>query len=111
MNPDSAVMCDCGQVFDSAGAGAARAAGFRARHETHPPGASVGAKIGVVLIGYFVGAFPVGFVAEYRAAIGRGDSTLLQAFAFATGIAGAVIALRLLKRRHESLAAQKRKSD
>lgn len=100
LNPDSAVMCDCGHPFDASAADAARAAGHRSRHETHPPGPSKGAKFGFGLLGYFVGGFPVGFVAEYRAALGHEESGLLRGVSFLCGIAGVVVALRLLKKRH-----------
>lgn len=103
-------MCDCGQVFDAGAASAAQAAGFRARHETHPSGPSKGAKFGAGLLGYFVGALPLAMVAEYSAALGRGEGGLLQGFSVLTGIGGVVVALHLLKRRHESLAALRRKT-
>jgi hypothetical protein len=108
LNPDTAVMCDCGQVFDAAAARGARAAGFRGRHETYPPGPSKGAKFGAGVLGYFVGALPLIMVAEYRAALGGGESGLLRGLGILTGIAGVLVALRLLERRHESLVARSR---
>ena len=104
LSPDSAAMCDCGYAFDAGAADAARTAGFRPRHETHPPGPSKGAKFGAGLLGYFVGTMPLMIIAEYRAALGQGESSLLRGFGVLTGIAGVLIALWLLKRRHASLA-------
>ena len=110
LNPDSASMCDCGHAFDASAATAARAAGFRARHETHPPGPSKGAKFGVGVLGYFVGAFPLAIVAEYQEALGRGKSELMPWLGILSGVGGVLIALRLLKKRHYSKAAQRRKT-
>jgi hypothetical protein len=101
LNPDAAVICDCGHAFDVAAASDARAEGFRSRNETHPPGPSRGAKFGVGLLGYVVGALPLGIVGEYRASLGLGESTLLPVVSFFLGIAGVIVALRLQKRRHE----------
>ena len=110
LNPDSAVMCDCGHPFDTAAADAARAGGYRAHHETHPPGPSKGAKFGFGVLGYIVGGLPLGIIAEYRAALGHGEGGLLRGLAFLSGIGGIFVALRLLRKRHESLDAMRRKT-
>jgi hypothetical protein len=95
-------MCDCGHAFDALAAESARASGFVQRDQTHPAGPSKGAKIGVGILGYFAGAFPVTFIAEYRAALGGGETPALSVVSVVTGIIGVVVALRILGRRHES---------
>jgi hypothetical protein len=95
-------MCDCGQPFDKASAEAARSAGFRPHDEVHPPGPSKGARIGAGLLGFFVGGFPVGMIAEYQVALGHGENGFLRGLSYVTGIAGVFVALRLQRRRHES---------
>ena len=107
-DPPSAVMCDCGHPFDEAGAAAARAAGYVPRHQTHPPGPSGAAKFGFGVLGYVIGSFPVMFLAEYRAALGHGDSPGLTGIGVLTGIAGVLFSLRFLRKRHE--ASSKRRN-
>lgn len=107
-SPNSAVMCDCGYAFDAVAAESARAGGFAPRDETHPRGPSKAAKVGVGILGYFVGAFPVTFIAEYRAALGGGETPALSIVSVFTGIAGVVVALRILRRRHESRSRSNR---
>jgi hypothetical protein len=108
LSPDSAVMCDCGHPFDPAGAEAALSTGFRPRNEVDPPGPSKGAKFAVGLLGFVVGCLPLGMFAEYQAALGHGDNGLIRGFSYVTGIAGILVALRLQKRRHESLSGARR---
>jgi hypothetical protein len=74
------------------GAAAARAAGFRPLHETHPPGVSKAEKFGFGVLGYFVGAIPIGLINEYLSFLGQGDSELLCGLSVITGIAGMLIA-------------------
>jgi len=102
LSPDAAVLCDCGYPFDALGAEAAISAGFKPRDEVHPPGPSTGAKFAAGLLGLVVGGLPLGMAAEYQAALGHGENGLLRGLSYVTGIAGILIALRLLKRRHES---------
>ena len=103
-NPDSALLCDCGHPFDQAGAAAAFAAGFVPRNESHPPGPSRGAKFGFGVLGCFAGAFPLTFVAEYRSLLGYRDSgnSALRGLGVVAGIGGILVALRVLRARHES---------
>jgi hypothetical protein len=108
LNPDAAVMCDCGYAFDRAQAKAALAGGFRPQHEVNPPGPSKGAKFGFGVLGYFLGCLPLVSAAEREAASGHGESPVLQGLGVLSGIAGIFIALRLLKMRHESVARAKR---
>ena len=108
LSPDSAVMCDCGHPFDAAGAEAALSAGFRPRDEVHPPGPTKGAKFAVGLLGFVVGCLPLAMFVEYQAALGHGENGLLRGVSYVTGIAGILVALRLQKRRHESLSRARR---
>ena len=108
LSPDSAVMCDCGHPFDTAGTVAALSTGFRPRDEVHPPGPSKGAKFGVGLLGLVVGGLPLGMVAEYQAALGHGENGLLRGLSYVTGIAGIVVALRVQKRWHDSRSRARR---
>jgi hypothetical protein len=101
-------MCDCGHPFDTAGAEAALSTGFRPRDEVHPPGVRKGAKIAAGLRGFVVGCLPLGMLAEYQAALGQGENGLLRGLSYVTGIAGSLVALRLQKRRHDSLSRARR---
>ncbi|HVV50366.1 MAG TPA: hypothetical protein VHO06_11945, partial [Polyangia bacterium] len=92
----------CGHPFDASGAAAARAAGFRARHDVHPPGPSGVLKVGVGVLGYLLGALPLSFAAELQAATGHGENGLLNGISVLTGVIGVLVALRVLKRRHEA---------
>jgi len=48
------------------------------------------------------------FLAEYRAALGHGDSPGLTGIGVLTGIAGVLFSLRFLRKRHE--ASSKRRN-
>jgi hypothetical protein len=102
LNPDSAVMCDCGHPFDPGAAQTARADGYSPRHETHPPGPSGAAKFGMGVLGYFLGAFPLGIVLETRAAMGHESGSGLWTLSTLLGLSGVVVALHLQKKRYES---------
>jgi hypothetical protein len=108
LSPASAVICDCGHPFDTARAEAALSSGFKPHDEVHPPGPSKGAKVAVGFLGCFVGCSPLGLIAEYRAALGHGEGVFLRALGWVTGIAGVLVAFRLLKRRHESISRARR---
>jgi hypothetical protein len=108
LSPDSAVICDCGHPFDTAGAQAALSTGFRPRDEVRPPGPGKGAKFAVGLLGFVVGCLPVGMLAEYRVALGHGESGLLRGLSYVTGIVGIVVALRLQKRRHHAVSRSRK---
>jgi hypothetical protein len=102
VNPESAALCDCGHVFDQAGAEAARAAGFQPRCATHPKGPSLGAKLGWGLVGFLVAALPPFLFQELRDAVADpgGSGTAARGLAVLTGLAGVGIALAVLDRVH-----------
>ena len=101
-------MCDCGHPFDTAAAEAALSAGFRPRDEIHPPGPGKGAKFAVGLLGFVVGCLPFAILAEYQVALGHGENRLLRGVGYVTGVVGILVALRLQKRRHDSVSRAKK---
>lgn len=99
-------MCDCGHPFDELGAHVARSSGFVPYGESHRPGPSGAAKLGVGVLGFLVGFLPL----ELRAVIRSGDShsDAWMGFGVLAGFGGAVIALGLLRKVHERRSSSRR---
>ncbi|HOX45960.1 MAG TPA: hypothetical protein PK668_20325 [Myxococcota bacterium] len=110
VNPESAALCDCGHVFDPAGAEAARAAGFQPRDATHPRGVKVWVKIEAGLFGFLLGASPVYFAPEIRWVLGeRGElGGAAITLGVLMGLTGMCIALAVLDRVHAHRAKKAR---
>jgi hypothetical protein len=106
VNPDSAIVCDCGQVLDAAAAKALSPADLQAveptRQRAPVPGGAP--KILVGIGGFVLGGMVQGMVV---ALLGL-EGLLPKGMAVLAGIAGVVVALWLLERSSAPTAGRRR---